>query len=109
MEHIRTWTRDDYQLDLWDTGKRQEASGKSILNYVFWHHGKVIFHGSEYCPSPLHCTDSDDSVASLLSFLSCGDGDTDDEFFEDYTPEQIAWRDEFAEDLSLIVYDMENE
>lgn len=106
MEHIRTWNGEDFQLDMWDTYKRNR-DGKYILSYVFWHNGIVIFTGSDYCPSPMDAIDSDASVASLLGFLSCGDGDTDDEFFEDYTPAQIAWRDEFAESLSLIVHVME--
>jgi len=44
-------------------------------------------------------------VASLLGFLSLQDGDTDSDYFDTYTPRQLAWRDERAETLSLVQYD----
>ena len=106
MTHLRKWTQGDYQLDLWDTESRDE-NGKHMLAYRLKHKGKMIFNGSDFCASPFHVIDSDDTVASILGFLSLDDGDTDPEYFDDYTPEQIAWRDEFAAELSGIVYTME--
>jgi len=54
---------------------------------------RVIFKGEDYRPGACTAIDSLKSVYGLLSFLAVGRGDTDEDFFKDYTPEQIAWRD----------------
>ena len=106
MEHIRTWQNGPYTLDLWDTYKR-DGHGKVLLHYHFKHEALMIFEGSDFACSPMDAIDSDACVASLLGFLSLRPGDTDDEYFDGYTERQIAWRDEHAEDLSMIVHDIE--
>lgn len=106
MEHIRTWTEGPYKLDMWDTFRR-DSFGKSVLRYEFRHDEELIFEGEDFCPGASTAIDSDEAVASLLGFLSLSPGDTDEEYFDDYTEAQIAWRDEHAEDLSLIVCVME--
>jgi hypothetical protein len=70
--------------------------------------GEVIFKGVDFCPSRLHADDSLNTVYAVLSFLSLGKGDTDSEYFDDYTPRQLEWRDsDRREELSLLAYDGE--
>ena len=64
-----------------------------------------LFEGSDFCCSPLHAIDSDDCVKSLMGFLCLRHGDTDKEYFKDYTVEQLAFSDEHAEALQIAVYD----
>jgi hypothetical protein len=104
LEMVRDWESDDFRLEIFETGIRPlhpRTICETYLAYRFYDKGVPIFEGYEYLPSPLHCIDSDASVAGLLTWLSLGDGDTDDEYFESYTPEQIAWRDDRADDLQL--------
>jgi hypothetical protein len=103
---IRTWEADGYRLELFDT--YQTRHGKSILAYRFHDEGRLFFEGSDYGCSPMHSIDGDESVAGLLCFLSLRPGDTDDEWFEGYTPEQMGFaQSSRAEWLSILAHEME--
>ena len=64
----------------------------------------VIFQGEDFACSPMHAIDSDECVAALLGFLTLKSGDTDREYFEDYTERQLEFRDSHAEALACEVY-----
>jgi len=51
--------------------------------------------------------DGDETIAALLSFLSLRPGDTDDEYFDDYTEDQMEWAEMHGEELSWIAMEME--
>ena len=104
---IRTWEQDDFRLQLFDTG-RTNHYGKSVLAYEFAHQDIIIFEGEDFACSPLHAIDSDETVASLLTFLSLRPGDTDDDYFVSYTPDQMVFALAYGEELSIIAYEMEN-
>jgi hypothetical protein len=53
----------------------------------------------------MHATDSNETLRALLGFLTLKPGDTDREYFDDYTPAQMAFAQGDAEMLSL--YSME--
>jgi hypothetical protein len=101
-ELVRDWAYDGFNLKLYDINRR-DSLGKSVLAYEFAQDGRIIFEGSDFDPSPLHAIDDDDTVVALLSFISLRPGDTDAEYFDNYTPEQIDWRDEHAEELGNLV------
>lgn len=61
----------------------------------------VLFDGDDFGCSPLHATDSDACVRGLMTFLTLRPGDTDAEWFANYTDEQRAYCDAHAETLSL--------
>lgn len=68
----------------------------------------VLFHGTDYKPSPLHYVDAIESVIGLLAFLTCKPGDTDDDYFKDYTVDQLAWANSIeCEHLQGLVSDFE--
>ena len=99
------WHADGFELFIFHTHQRRD--GKWRMAYVLLDQGKVIFRGDDFfSPNDL---DEKWNVAQLLGFLSLRDGDTDDEYFESYTPEQIAWRDERAAELGLRVSFMEDD
>jgi hypothetical protein len=106
-ELIRKWRRDGFKLEMYDDGINWQHHGRTRIAYRFWHNGTLIFEGTDFTCSPMHADDSNESVAALLSFLSLKPGDTDREYFEDYTPEQMEWCRQHGEDLSMIVIEME--
>lgn len=93
MEQLRKVTfagHESIQLTLWDT-YRTDRLGKSVLRYELTELGNVLFEGSDFACSPMHGVDSDETILSLMNFLTLRKGDTDREYFDSYTPEQLAW------------------
>jgi hypothetical protein len=64
----------------------------------------VLFEGEDFYCSPCHGIDSDECVSSLMSFLTLRPGDTDEEYFENYTATQQWYCDQHAEYLGCEVY-----
>ncbi len=58
---------------------------------------KVIGVWRDFRPSPLHAIDSRDTWGAIWSFVTLREGDTDREYFDDYTETMIAFRDGDAE------------
>jgi hypothetical protein len=67
-----------------------------------WEESKsaVLFEGEDFWCSPLHAIDSDAAVESIMAFLTCKPGDTDPEYFADYTPAQLDYCSQHAEALA---------
>lgn len=96
----------EFRLSLFDTG-RSDRMGKCILGYelVQLENGSevTLFEGEDFACSPLHAIDSDETVASLMMFLTVRPGDTDPEYFEGYTPTQLEYCEQHAESLGYEV------
>lgn len=103
---IREWASEGFTLTLWDTG-RSDSYGKSELAYMLTHDGHTVFTGEDFHPSPLHAIDSDEAVAGILGFLSLRPGDTDSDYFDRYTPEQLAFANAHGEHLAMLAGDLE--
>lgn len=110
-DHLRTVIFRDvqgvrYTLRLYDTG-RLDSRGCSYLGYTlrtgFGDTSTVLFAGEDFAGSPMHADDSDATVADLLGFLTLKPGDTDQEYFASYTPDQLAWAEQHAEYLGYAV------
>ena len=107
-EHIRTWTDPDgvgFRLELYDLNET-DFEGHHRLGYEFHHGHKLIFQGEDFACSPCQAVDSDQCVASLLGWLSLKRGDVDRDYFNSYTTEQLEWRDEWAETLSIYALEL---
>lgn len=92
-----------FALTMWDTGRRDEM-GKNVVGYRLNQiepDGKTetLFLGEDFCCSPTHCIDSDSAVESLMGFLTLRKGDTDDDYFKDYTAKQLEYSEQHAEAL----------
>ena len=79
---------------------------RTYLAYRLWCRGKLVFQGNDYGCSPLHADDSCDALAGLLHCLSLRPGDTDREYFDAYTPEQMAFAQEHGESLGMWAEEM---
>jgi hypothetical protein len=62
---------------------------------------RVLFAGDDIHLSAGTCTDSDRAVAEVLGWLTLKPGDTDEEFFKDYTAEQLDFARTHAETLGI--------
>lgn len=106
-ELIRTLRLNGTTLRIYDNFSFSHG-GRYNLAYEFKVGRKVIFSGSDFCASPLHAVDSLATAYSLLSFLCLRPGDTDKEYFEEYTKEQMEWaKSDKCEYLQLLVMEWE--
>ena len=108
FHHLRSWHSKEFRLELFHTD--QHWWGKQILAYAFYDvrfGDEPIFQGADFgCPQ-FDDPESDHTISQLLGFLSLKPGDTDAEYFEDYSPRQMEWCEQHAEDLSLLVVEMQ--
>jgi hypothetical protein len=114
--HLRPYLKGlgpTFTLRLYDTG---ETDWRGVPNLAYTlsmrtppPHGNgskvVLFEGEDYCPSPSTAIDSDASIAGLLGFLTLHPGDTDREYFAEYTKAQLEFCEHHAEILSCYCHD----
>jgi hypothetical protein len=112
MEKIREvvfepyWEYPKFRVEVFDI--YTTYNGKNVLGYTFYQiNGEgdvdVIFKGKDFGCSPLHAIDSDETIKSLMSFLTLRLGDTDAEYFKDYSEKQKEFSEQHAEALSWTV------
>lgn len=102
-----------FTLTTWDTG-RTGYGGKYLVGYRLTMHNRfpaghrmhpwVVFEGEDFGCSPMHAIDSDETLAGIMSFLTLRPGDTDREYFEDYTEAQLDYCSQHAEALANEVW-----
>lgn len=93
-----------FALTLWDT-HRTDSLDKSVLAYRLNHNGRTLFAGDDFCASPMYAIDADETVKGLMCFLTLRPGDTDAEYFADYTDAQREYCNLYAEQLDIAVRD----
>ncbi len=95
-----------FSLTTFDTGQT-DADGKWVIAYRLTQRSagrtETIFNGDDFHCSPLDAIDSDQACASLLGFLTLRPGDTDAEYFANYTDRQLTFANEHAETLAVEV------
>lgn len=98
-----------FTLNLWDTGRvEQRFFTKCILAYRLDMRAPdgtntTLFEGEDYHCAPSDPIDSDRAVAGIMGFLTLRPGDTDEEYFENYTEAQRDYCEQYAESLSCEV------
>lgn len=55
--------------------------------------------------SPYDSCDGEEAKRAVLTHVALKPGDTDDEFFADYTADQINWVECHGEELSIVAFD----
>ena len=93
-------------LKTWDLNRRDHL-GKELIAYSLVMHAqgekKTLFYGEDFACSPLHPMDSVATAHALMSFLTLKPGDTDADYFADYTNAQKDFCVFYAEALRLEV------
>lgn len=105
LRHVRL--ESGHTLRTWDTG-RTRGTGMMTRTRIGYElrdpSGAVLFSGDDFGPSPMHADDSDVTLRGLLGFLTLRPGDTDAEYFADYTPAQLAFATSDAAQLLAFIY-----
>ena len=103
---MKTYNFDNYTLTLKVT-KKIDNYGHKMVSYKFLTPtGKILFSGKDFGASPLHAPEGLESAKALLSFLTLRKGDTDDDYFDNYTPEQLEFSEsQDCENLSIYALD----
>lgn len=110
---VRLSTRITLLVTAWDNGPSGPYGHQRIdvEAAVVWPDGKrrkpvrsVIFaKGDTYCGlASGHCTDGPEAKELVLSLIAMKPGDTDSDYFADYTPEQLEFVNSYGEELSMI-------
>lgn len=80
-----------YRLVTYDTNRMIQYI-KHVLGYFFYDpKGELLFSGEDFACSPCHAVDSLECCSSLLTFLTLRIGDTDKEYFANYTDAQVEF------------------
>jgi hypothetical protein len=92
--------------------------GHRKLGYRFWYKDDLIFEGRDFSIPKREVSGRysnrkqrrrmrwSEALISLLGFLCLRPGDTDSQYFEEYTPRQMEFADEESDDLRLLVFDL---
>ncbi len=83
--------------------------GTDRVKYYAFRYGAILFEGNDFKPSPMHNIDAIDSCVELLSFLTLQVGDTDLDYFDNYTEAQMVWTTTIdCEQVELIISDFKD-
>lgn len=106
---METYKFDGYTMTLDATGKT-DRHNHIMVKYEFINpDGVILFEGEDLGASPLHDPEGMETAKALLSFLTLKKGDTDEEYFDNYTPEQLAFSESFdCEQLQAYTWDDES-
>lgn len=84
-------------------------NGGNYCSYELIVNKEVIASGNDFRPSPLHHIDDNQSIVSLLGFLTVRPGGADPDYFKDHSAKHMKWLDSSeCQDLELMVGDFEN-
>lgn len=85
-----------------------DSMGKCRMAYqLMGLDNQVIFEGDDFCASPMHSCDGIESALDLMGFLTLRKGDTDQDYFDSYTPQQLEFSEQNAEELQCLVMELE--
>ncbi len=105
-QFIRSVKVEGYTLNVYPLNKTDHL-GKEMMGYEFLNkNGDILFAGEDFACSPMHSIDSDECLKGILGFLTLRPGDTDKEYFSEYTEEQMDFAcSTDAEIIASIVHD----
>ncbi len=82
-----------------------DEAGRCKLDIEVRHGGKVIFpRGVLYCAGHF-ASDSIQAKELVLSTVAMKPGDTENDYFDGYSPEQLAWAKEHGESVAMVKLD----
>ncbi|GAA4491523.1 hypothetical protein GCM10023191_025660 [Actinoallomurus oryzae] len=96
----------DHILGIGSDGRTDD--GRIRYAYHLSRKGCTIFEGRDFC-SGSNAKPTVEALSHaagcLLGFLTVRPGDVEEDYFAEYTFQQLSWRDEFAEELSIYAQD----
>ncbi len=97
--------RDVATIQAWDRpSPPNNSTGHSYIDVEVSHMGQVIFpRGQLYCGVNAYTsTDGEAARALVLSLVAMKPGDTDSDYFQDYTNDQIEWATAHGDEISMV-------
>ena len=97
-----------FKIEIWDANKTDHRGAPVVLWRLFEQSegggSTLVFDGLAE-PHKWRCSgwfsvDGDEAAECVLAFVGLRPGDTDAEFFEDYSPAQIAFAEAYGEAIS---------
>lgn len=105
---LAAWPIDsEHSLELWPTARADD--GRLRWHYRLSRKSRTVFAVSDISSAVGAVLTAEELIRTartVLAYLTLRPGDTDAEYFDAYTRAQLAWRDRFAEALSI--YAMED-
>jgi len=85
-----------HKLFVWRTNKRREHYGYGPKSFYLGYRfvapdGSILFSGDTYHPGAMKDPLGDESLLGIVQSLCMSPEEHEDEFFTDYTPEQLEW------------------
>ncbi len=100
---MREWACGPFRLQLHEVpapqDDRRHPERHTPIGYRFYHDDQLIFEGDDIGVPAHQSLDGDQTVRGVLGFLALRPGGVEPDYFAGYTPTQLAWRDQHAEDL----------
>ena len=96
LNHATKYTNGDFELLIADN------------EYELRYKGDLIFEGDQYRAGRMTEPDSPEAAGGLLGFLCLKPGDTDADYFKDYTPEQLRFVEQHGDELYMWGDELEN-
>lgn len=92
------------QIYALDANHTDFQSGHMRIDVEVWHDGACVFpRGATYCAVPRGTSiDGVDARELVLSLVAIKPGDTDDEYFSQYTPAQLAFAEAYGEEIGIV-------
>lgn len=116
LRHL--WFPEFGELLIWDTYRRVPGPfPRWYLGYAFWPTRRMasatgtvdpLFYGINGTAADEYI-DSNSVVRSAILGVSMRPGDTDPDYFDDYTAEQLEWANRYGEEFGCFSVDPENE
>lgn len=99
--HVRVRRGEPSVMIIAYDSRRYSPTGHSYLDLEVRHEGRIIFdRGALSCGVPAGTsTDGNEARELALATVAMKPGDTDAEYFESYTPEQLDWARKYGEEL----------
>ena len=98
---LRDETIGGFRIITWDCGRAYHGGPQWQVGYRLTDQlGAIVFEGDSFGCSPLHAIDSDACLLGILEFLTMQPGDTDAEYFDNYTDDQLAFASLYAEGIA---------
>jgi len=86
---VRIWEREGYRLEIYDT--HNETSSHWTVAGVLYDNGRKIFDKAPIDISKIYAVDEERVIPHVLSWFTLKPGDTDADYFNGYTKEQLEW------------------
>jgi hypothetical protein len=97
---MREWASSPYRLELYELNQPSRPDGATPIGYRFYHDDQLVFEDYDIVVPAGQTLDGDQTLRGVLGFVALRPGDVEADYFTGYTPAQVAWRDQHAEDLA---------